>query len=275
MPELFCDEGRVLVGALDHYPLGSQSGLERPLMVADRLIAGGVDAIIASFGILKSVIGSRPPSTEPPKFLLRADGNETYLHGEWTSSPHWCRWYSASDAHAIGASGLAVNLILGGPSELESLTVVSSAARDVHHQSLGLLVSVIVVDDQDSDRLIFDPERVMFGARVAAELGADIVNIYTNGDARLLADIPLHTFVPTVVSGLGPIRRESPGVASLRMAGELGFAGACLGRALWGSEAAEDATQIATQVVHSPCAHSQGTSGSSGETHVAEKPRRK
>lgn len=255
MSGLLCDNKKCLIAAIDHYPVGPLPGLENPLAVLEDLVAGPADAIVASFGVLKAYKKQFAEEKPRPTLILRADGNETYLHGAWTSQPHWRRFSSVADAESIGAQGLAVNLVLGGPSELESLTVTSRLAGETYRHGLELVVTVVVVDLEDPGRITGDVERVAFGCRVAAELGADLVCIYYSGPVSALTMMPGLSFIPVLVTGLGKLEAGSAPAHDLTTAMQAGFAGACVGRGLWQAPDTRQAVRFARQVVHKGCEH--------------------
>ena len=85
-------------------------------------------------------------------------------------------FHKAEDAKAVGACFGALNLIVGGPSELASILSVTSAVSAGLSIGLPMLVSAIPVSNSSVGSnwvASRDPRQAAFAAGSAEELGAD------------------------------------------------------------------------------------------------------
>ncbi|WP_229075185.1 hypothetical protein [Actinoplanes sp. DH11] len=224
--------GRVVV-ALDHAPLGLLPGLERVSHTIGTLVSVQPDAMILNFGLLKRFGASLAAAGVAP--ILRVDGNRTYLAGDWTASDEWEMFYSAESAANVGASGVIVNLLLGFPAELASLKVLASAASAAQQTGLELYVSSIAADPGtgSADEL---RDRQAFAARMAFEMGADVVNVYGAGDPTVIEHVAPWCDADLLAQGApsGPSAGAAANWAEKSVAA--GAAGVCVGQSVWGDK---------------------------------------
>ena len=229
---------RILFLAFDHIFLGLLPGIEDIERKIVATLPAKPDGMILNYGVLLQLGPAIASAGVAP--ILRLDGNRSYLTGEWTKSPEWEMFYTAECAARAGAQAAIVNLLVGGPSELASIKVVARAAAGCQEAGIPLVVSAIALPSMRPWRRHRTDERrsrTIFAARLAYELGASIVNVYSVADPSIVQEILPLISVPAVISG-GP----GPGrLAELThwVAGALskGAAGICVGRAVWqGSE---------------------------------------
>ena len=224
----FSSEKRLLVVALDHIPLGIMPGWEHAEKTLKAVIAGQPDYIVVNFGILKrfSALFQGGPRT-----VLRLDGSPSYLVDNWLDAAEWHLLYSIEDALRLGASAAIVNLVVGGPAEMQSVRAVARAASACLERQFSLFVSAV----PSAKALERDHTEVTaFAARLASELGADIVNLYYDGDAKGLEYIVPTCPAPIVLAG-GALKSDVDTLRRVRFAVDAGCLGVCYGRSIWQS----------------------------------------
>ena len=225
---------RILFLAFDHIFLGLLPGIEDIERKIVATLPAKPDGMILNYGVLRQLGPAIASAGVAP--ILRLDGNRSYLAGEWTKLPEWEMFYTAECAVKAGAQAAIVNLLVGGPSELASIKVVAKAAAGCQEADIPLVVSAIALSSMPPWRRHRTDERrsrTIFAARLAYELGASIVNVYSVADPSIVQEILPLISVPAVISG-GP----GPGrLAELThwVAGALskGAAGICVGKAVW------------------------------------------
>jgi class I fructose-bisphosphate aldolase len=172
--------------------LGLLEGLDRTeellLSVRNCPLAGA----ILNYGVIRYFKRIAPASIVP--IIARLDGNRSFLAGDWTKSSEWELLYDADACREAGASAAAVNLILGAPSEMASIKAVTRAAVSCHRAGIPLLVSAMTFGVKGN-------ERYAFGARMAYELGADVVSVYGVRDATCLAEVSRWCPLPFYAQG--------------------------------------------------------------------------
>lgn len=225
---------RILFLAFDHIFLGLLPGIEDIERKIIATLSAKPDGMILNYGVLRQLGPTIASAGVAP--ILRLDGNRSYLAGEWTRLPEWEMFYTAECAAKAGAQAAIVNLLIGGPSELASIKVVARAAAGCEEADIPLVVSAIALPSRPLWRRHRADERqsrAIFAARLAYELGASIVNVYSVADPSIVQEILPLISVPAVVSGgpgpgrLAELTRWAIGALSK------GAAGICVGRAVW------------------------------------------
>ena len=225
----------LLILAFDHVFLGLLKGMEGIEHTIADVLPSHPDGLILNFGVLRRVRPILRDAGVTP--ILRLDGNRTYLAGDWTKSAEWEMFYTADSAAKAGAEAAIVNLLVGGPSELSSIKVVASAAAACQDVGIPLVVSAIALDSASSAgrRQRHKKLEACFVARLAYELGADIVNAYEVADPNIVRSIKEACPIPMIVSGISAQDdRKDPANWVAAVVGN-GAAGICVGRAVWQS----------------------------------------
>ena len=190
---IFRPDGRTLIVACDHGMIsGPDRGIERLGDTLQRVIAGGVDAVMASYGTasrfedLLAGVG----------LVLRIDGAGTVLG---PMDGPGAQFYTVEDALRLGADALCVTAFPGSRHEEATLEVLARVIRQAHAWGLPVMAEM-VPGGFDSGPEFRTLRSVSVAARVAAELGADWVKTsYAPGFEQVVATC----YVPVVVLG-GP-----------------------------------------------------------------------
>ncbi len=237
---IFRADGRALIVACDHGMIsGPDRGIERMGDTLAAVIAGGVDAVMVSYGTARRFARE----LAGVGLVLRMDGAGTVLGpGDGPGD----RFYRIEDALRLAADALCVTAFPGSVHEEHTLKVLAQVIREAHAWGLPVMAEMVPggFDSGPEHRTL---ESVSVAARVAAELGADWVKIpYVEGFDFVVQSC----YVPVVVLG-GP-RREDPNETLDMVAAALdaGAVGATIGRNIW---KAADPTQMAralTDLIH-------------------------
>ncbi|MGQ9841201.1 MAG: class I fructose-bisphosphate aldolase [Anaerolineae bacterium] len=220
---IFRPDGRALIAACDHGMIsGPNRGIERLGQTLQRIIAGGVDAVMASYGTalrfeeLLADVG----------LVLRIDGAGTVLG---PMNGPGAQFYTVEDALRLGADALCVTAFPGSQHEEATLEVLARVIRQAHAWGLPVMAEM-VPGGFDSGPEFRTLKSVSVAARVAAELGADWVKtFYVSGFQQVVATC----YVPVVVLG-GPGHDDPrPTLEMVRAAMDAGAAGATIGRNIW------------------------------------------
>jgi len=220
---IFRRDGRALIVACDHGMIsGPDLGIERMGDTLTRVIAGGVDAVMASygtayrFGELLADVG----------LVLRIDGAGTVLG---PMDGPGAQFYTVEDALRLGADALCVTAFPGSPHEEATLEVLARVVREAHAWGIPVMAEM-VPGGFDSGPEFRTLHSVSVAARVAAELGADWVKTsYVPGFEQVVATC----YVPVVVLG-GPGRADARATLEMvRSSMDAGAVGATVGRNIW------------------------------------------
>lgn len=220
---IFQPDGRALIVACDHGMIsGPDQGIEDMAETLTQVIAGGVDAVMASYGTARRFA----KKLARVGLVLRIDGAGTVLGA--MDGPG-AQFYTVEDALRLGADALCVTTFPGSALEEPTLEVLARVIRQAHAWGLPVMAEM-VPGGFDSGPELRTLDSIRVSARVAAELGADWVKIpYVAGFEQVVAGC----YVPVMVLG-GPHRQDPRQTLEMVKAGMLaGGAGATVGRNIW------------------------------------------
>ena len=230
MAGLLQSDRKALVVAIDHaMSSGVVPGWEHPAERLEAVLAGEPDAILTTFGILKcfgSMIRLRA------RTLLRLDGGLSDYLESWGEYTQWESLYSVEDALRLGADAVIVNFFLGGPIELKTTAAVARAASDCLRWGMPLVVEALPARTSTSSSMT-DPERVASAARIAAELGADLIKTYYTGSIESFRDVTSSCPVPVLIAGGEKMDSERAVIQMVKESLDAGGAGVFFGRNIW------------------------------------------
>ncbi|MGC9322405.1 MAG: class I fructose-bisphosphate aldolase, partial [Kosmotogaceae bacterium] len=149
---------------------------------------------------------------------------------------------SVEYALSIGADGVVVMGFIGGDGENASLEIIGKVAEECSKLGMPLITEML---PQAMDHFT-DPEYIALGARVAYELGADLIKVYYTGFesfTKVLESVP----VPVVIAG-GPKGKDAFEMA--REALELGAMGVAYGRNVFQADDQTEYVEKLLKTVH-------------------------
>ena len=208
---LFNDKGLLFLLALDHAQSGVTPGLEKSWELMDRLSDSALSGFILNVGLSGRMAEIR---FLRKKLILRTSFGGSALASDYATAH--ANHVSPETALALGADAVLIMAIMGG-SDYLGLQEMAADIDAYHQLSIPVIVEILAADFSRTNS--FDIQ--YNGARVAAELGADIVKaFYVDGFDKVTASCP----VPVILAG-GPKDRDIAVVASQALAeGAKGFA---------------------------------------------------
>jgi DhnA family fructose-bisphosphate aldolase class Ia len=236
---IFRPNGRALIVATEHAAIfGPGKGTERPGETIAKVVAGGADAIMTSFGIA----GHFARDLSPVGLILRADGAPTKL-GPDTAAPVW---FGVEEALRLGADALCVSAFPGHYTEGATLDNLAAVTRRA--QAWGLAVQAeMVPGGMGSGPEARTTENVALAARVGIELGADWVKVpYVEGFSQVTGAC----YKPVLIMGGGRRSGEAEILAEVRAAMDEGASGATIGRNIFEADDPEAMTAALSAIIH-------------------------
>jgi len=224
-------DGRTVIVALDHALAGGQlPSLDRPRPLLEQLAAARPDGLILTAGLA----ALRSPHAAP--WLLTADYYATSLEpgGAGDLEVHLPLW-SPEHARRLGAAGLKCLLVFGrvDPAvQRRNLRFVAQLLEQARAVGLPVMVEAVLWGADLAPAREHDGELVAHAARVAFELGADLIKVALPDDLRPLARLATAIPVPLVLMG-GPAKDPAALFPRLRDAFDAGVRGVALGRNVW------------------------------------------
>jgi predicted phospho-2-dehydro-3-deoxyheptonate aldolase len=242
---LFKHSERLLIVPMDHgVTMGAVEGLADMRRTVQAVSAGGADAIVVHQGIARRI---------GPE--LKGGGCELIVHlsGSTALAPTPNRKeLVASPAQAIrlGATAVSVHVNLGDPTEPKMLRDLGRVAEECQAWGLPLLAMMYVRDGSRESE--YDPRKVAHAARVAEELGADLVKVAYTGSAESFARVTSAVRLPVIIAG-GPkagSRREL--LLMIRDAVRAEARGVALGRNIFEDSDPAGLTALIRRVLDDP-----------------------
>jgi predicted phospho-2-dehydro-3-deoxyheptonate aldolase len=108
---------------------------------------------------------------------------------------------TVEEAIKLGADAVSIHVNLGAESEPQMLSDMGKVSRDCAEWGIPLLVMSYARGPTVKDQ--FDPAVVAHCARVATELGADLIKVSYTGDIDTFRDVVKGALAPVLIAG-GP-----------------------------------------------------------------------
>jgi len=213
--------GRMVILPLDHgVSLGPIAGLECPEKTMRMGVREGADALVLYKGMFR--------------FLAGIDGRlpGIFMHLSAASqlgpAPHHKVLIgSVEEALRYGADGVSLHINLGNPGEpamLQDLGIIGTAC------SAWQVPLLVMIYARNGDGATAPDGAIGHAARIAAELGADLIKIAMPQDFSVLKQITASLPVPVVVAGGSRIAETPVFLERVEKAMEAGAGGVAIGR---------------------------------------------
>jgi DhnA family fructose-bisphosphate aldolase class Ia len=218
-------DGRACLVAIDHAAyMGGGPSLDAMPAIA----AGRPDAILATWHLARA----HADTFADCGLVLRVDGGTSEL-GDPSASDLSSLLHRAEEALSIGADAVVVLVFPGAPDEDRSLHRLARLASEC--ELLGLPVVAEAIPGGWARAVEWDTANVARAARIAVELGADVVKTVCPGPPEELGAVVDACPAPVVVLGGPRTDSEDDVVALARGVVRAGAAGIAFGRNVWGS----------------------------------------
>jgi DhnA family fructose-bisphosphate aldolase class Ia len=233
---LFDDQtGRSVIVAMDHGALGVPRGFSEPGRLLRSIVAAQPDGVILNTGLARR-FAPLFARRDAPALVL---GIDSVLHrgprGQGPADAHWPQG-SVEEAVRLGADAVKVILIMGRSSSSEwaaDLTYVARTAEACRHWEIPLMVEPYLWGEEVPVDSAARAELNADGARIAVELGADVLKLEVGGDLDIFRAIVAASPVPVFVLG-GPKRpTQRDTLADVVAAAAAGAVGLTIGRNVW------------------------------------------
>lgn len=152
------------------------------------------------------------------------------------------------EAIKIGADATSVHVNLGSATEAEMVRDLGAVSSQCQEWGIPLLAMMYLRGPKISDP--FDAKGIAHAARVAAELGADLVKVNYSGNPDSFREVVGGCFVPVIIAG-GEKRTDEKGFLSMiKEAMDSGAAGVSLGRNIFQHSRPASMLKAINHIVH-------------------------
>ena len=223
LKRLFKHSRRLFIVPMDHgITVGPVEGLKDMGPTVKQVVGGGVDAVIVHKGLVGQI-------TE----LLGPGGCELIVHLSASTAlapaPNRKELISSvSHAIRLGATGVSVHINLGDAHEAQMLKDLGKVAEQCAFWGMPLLAMMYVRDGIKESE--YDPAKIKHAARVAEEVGADIIKVNYTGSADTFAEVTRSVKVPVVIAGGPKLASTRDLLVMISNALQAGAGGVALGR---------------------------------------------
>lgn len=238
LSRIFQQDHKALVLAMDHGSgMGPVPGLAEPEKSIGAAIAGGVDAVLTTYGIANRF----PGLFARTGLILRMDGGFTILTGGFERMD---LVLEAETALRLGADAVCCMGFVGGAAESRSLKYLNRLVQDCAPLNLPVMAEMLVMDEEGGA-----PDLVALAARTGVEAGADFIKTTFTSGREDFAPVVEGSFRPVLVLG-GSKKDDLDLLNNVHQAMQAGAAGAVIGRNIWQHKDPRAISQALALVVH-------------------------
>ena len=228
-------DGRACLVAIDH---AAYMGAGPPLDSMQAIAAGRPDAILGTWNVARA----NAETFADCGLVLRVDGGTSEL-GDFATSDVSAILHRAEEAITLGADAVVILVFPGAPDEERSMLRLARLASEC--EQLGLPVMAEAIPGGWAKAVDWSTENVARAARMAVELGADIVKTVCPGPPEEFGAVVDACPAPVVALGGPKMTTEDDVVSLARGVVAAGAAGIAFGRNVWGSP---DPTALVTRL---------------------------
>ncbi len=245
--------GNAVIIPIDHgLVMGSVEGLSDPVDVLEKLVKLGIDATLMSAGLAKITTELFEGKNAPAK-ILTADsplisnvpGNfdGVLAHKPVATVEYAIRW---------GFDAVKVLFPWGSDKEIQAATIELTAnfANECDRWGIPLMVEPVLWGKAIPKERQRDPKLIENAARIALELGADILKMPYTGDLQNFSKLIKDFHVPVVVLGGPKMESISDVLGVAKESIKSGAKGIVFGRNVWQYPAMDDLVYALQDIVH-------------------------
>jgi class I fructose-bisphosphate aldolase len=234
-----CSNGRAIVIPIDHgFYRGNVKGLEDPYQLMESLIQEGVDATLMSFGMGKMTNNLFAAKNAPARILTIDYPLFSNIPGESQGVLDYSMCSTVEQALKWGFDCVKVLLVWGLKPDLQmkEIKCISSLVAECDQADMPVMMEPVFHGEYIPAEKKSDPKLIAHAARLALELGADVLKMPYTGDVNSFQTITNALHVPIVILG-GPKMNSIADVFRVaRESVEAGGRGVVFGRNVWGDQ---------------------------------------
>ena len=233
---------RTVIVPMDHgVTVGPVEGLADMRETVGKIVAGGANAILMHKGIVRA--GHRGAGRDVG--LIIHLSASTTLSPDPNAKELVC---TVEDALKLGADAVSVHINLGAETDKEMLRQLGDVSSRCLLWQMPLVVMMYTRGPKIKNE--FEVGNVKHAARVAAELGADIVKVVYTGSVESFREVVEGCPVPVVIAGGEKMDSDEDIFKMVDDALKAGAAGVSIGRNAFQHENPEKMVAALCKMVH-------------------------
>jgi len=216
------NSGRTVIVPMDHgVTVGPIKGLVDMRRMVNEVVEGGANAVLGHMGL--PLHGHRQ-SGKDVGLILHLSGSTV-----WSPDPNAKILVNSVEmALKMGADAVSIHVNIGAESEAEMLRDLGAVSVACMEWGVPLLAMMYARGKKLKSES--DPEAVSHAARIAAELGADLVKVTYTGSKTSFRKVVRGCPIPVLIAGGEKAENDRQVFENVRGALEAGGAGVCIGR---------------------------------------------
>lgn len=239
LKRIFRDDNRTGIVPMDHgVTVGPVSGLVNMQEIVNKLLQGGVDAVVLHRGVAKHI------DTGNAGLIIHLSGI-TRLGPDPNNKVQVC---SVEEAVRIGADAVSVHVNVGAEQEDKMLVKLGRVADDCDRYGVPLLAMMYPRGKKIQNQHAVDV--VAHAARLGAELGADIVKTNYTGDTETFKEVVRSCYVPVIIAGGPKVETAQEVLQMVHGSMKAGGAGFSIGRNVFQHENPIKMVKALSAIVH-------------------------
>jgi class I fructose-bisphosphate aldolase len=141
----------------------------------------------------------------------------------------------AEECVRLGADALAIAIGIFGPNEGRFIKMLMNHVTEAAKYDLPVIAHIYPRDfSGTSPKIVFDPEGIMWAARVGIEAGVDVIKVGYTGDVSSFRQVVESSPVPVVAAGGPKAKNLRAALSAMSEVIQAGGRGATIGRNVWG-----------------------------------------
>jgi fructose-bisphosphate aldolase/2-amino-3,7-dideoxy-D-threo-hept-6-ulosonate synthase len=233
---------RTIIIPMDHgMSVGPIQGIEDLKAMVDQVAEGGADAVLGHLGL--------------PMYGHRKSGKDIGLIIHLSASTSLgpspnskVLVTTVEEAIKIGADCVSVHINIGDEQESEMLQTLGSVSEECREWGIPLLAMMYPRGKKIDDE--FNVKYVKIAARVAAELGADIVKTNYTGSIETFREVVGGCGAPVIIAGGPKKETDEELLQTIKDSLEAGGIGAAIGRNVFQAKNPTKMVRAIYRIVH-------------------------
>jgi len=239
LKRIFRHDNRTVIVPMDHgVTVGPVTGLVNMQEIVNKLLHGGVDAVVIHRGVAKHV------DTGNAGLIVHLSGI-TKLGPNPNNKVQVC---SVEEAVRIGADAVSVHVNVGAEQEDKMLAKLGRVADDCDRYGVPLLAMMYPRGPKIQNPHAVDV--VAHAARLGAELGADLVKTNYTGNSETFKEVVRSCYVPVIIAGGPKVETVREVLQMVHDSIKAGGAGLSIGRNVFQHENPTLMVKALSAIVH-------------------------
>ncbi|MEW5693187.1 MAG: 2-amino-3,7-dideoxy-D-threo-hept-6-ulosonate synthase [Candidatus Hydrogenedentota bacterium] len=233
---------KTVIVPMDHgVTIGPISGIENMRDMVNEIAEGGANAVLGHLGL--PIHGHRKHGKDIG-LILHLSGSTI-----WSPDPNAkVLVNTVENAIKFGADGVSVHINIGALNEDEMLKDLGEVSVKCYEWGIPLLAMMYTRGKKFKSET--DPEGIKHAARIAAELGADIVKVSYTGSIKTFEKVVSSCPIPVVIAGGEKIKDEKLIFSIIKDSITAGGKGVAVGRNAFGHESPRKMVRAICTIVH-------------------------